>query len=142
MKRVSAKGLGLVLGVSLLGAGVVTAEVAGQSQLDASEAQAFMGTWLVDMQSDFGPFQMNLDVSEAEGKVAVSMGSPEMGGSQPVEDVTKSEESLVLRFSADAQGQMIDIEVALVPNGDGLNVYFDVGQGQFYAEGTATRTES
>jgi len=142
MKRVSAKIMGLALGVTLLGAGAVPAHVAGQSQLDVSEAQAFMGTWVVNMESDFGPFQMNLEVTDEGGKVAVSMGSPEMGGSQPVTDVSRSEESLVLRFSADAQGQMIDIEVALVPNGEMLDVYFDVGQGQFYAEGTATRAES
>ena len=142
MKRVSAKILGLALGVSLLGAAVLPAQAAAQSQLDTTQAQAFMGKWLVDMQTDFGPFQMNLDLTDQGGKVAGSMGSPEMGGSQEVTDISKSEESLVLRFSADAQGQMIDIEVALVPNGEVLDVYFDVGQGQFSATGTATRAAS
>ena len=114
----------------------------GQSQLDVGEAQAFLGQWVVDMQTDFGPFTMSLDVTDADGKVAASMGSPEMGGSQPIDDISKSEESLLLRFSTNAQGQMLDIEVALVPNGESLDVYFDVGGGQFSATGTATRAAS
>lgn len=140
MKRGSTKVLGWALAAALLGATTMPVEAAAQSQLDSSQAQAFMGTWLVDMQTDFGPFQMNLEVTDQGGKVAANMGAPEMGGSQPVTDISKSQESLILRFSADAQGQMIDIEVALVPNGDNLDVYFDVGGGQFSASGTATRT--
>ena len=142
MKRVSGKIPGLALCAALLGAAVVPAHASAQSQLDVAEAQAFLGSWVVDMQTDFGPFTMNLDVTDQDGKVAASMGSPEMGGSQPVDDISRSEESLLLRFSTNAQGQMIDIEVALVPNGEALDVYFDVGGGQFSATGTATRAAS
>jgi hypothetical protein len=142
MERVSAKIMGFALCAALLGAATGPAAASAQSQLDASQAQAFLGKWVVDMQTDFGPFQMNLDIADQSGKVAASMGSPEMGGSQPVTDITRSEESLVLKFTADAQGQMVDIEVSLVPNGSDLDVYFDVGQGQFSASGTATRAAS
>jgi hypothetical protein len=82
---------------------------------------------------------MDLDVTDQGGKVAATMGSPEMGGSQPVTDITRADESLVLRFSANAQGQMIDVSVALVPNGANLDVYFEVGTGEFSATGVATR---
>ncbi|HUF77163.1 MAG TPA: hypothetical protein VMM35_12835, partial [Longimicrobiales bacterium] len=139
MKRGSVKVLDLALWAALLGAATTPVHASAQSQLDVAEAQAFLGEWVVDMQTDFGPFTMNLDVTDQAGKVAASMGSPEMGGPQPVTDITKSEESLLLRFSTDAQGQMIDVEVALVPNGESLEVYFDVGQGQFSATGTAPR---
>lgn len=140
MKRLSSKLAGWAL-VLALGA-ALPAQAEAQSQLDVSEAQAFLGSWVVNMDSDFGPFTMDLDVEDQGGKVAASMGSPEMGGSQPITDVTRAEESLVLRFTADAQGQMIDIEVSLTPNGESLDVYFDVGQGQFAASGTATRAAS
>jgi hypothetical protein len=142
MKRVSGKMLAIALGAALLGAATAPAHASAQSQLDAAQAQAFMGKWVVDMQTDFGPFTMDLDVADQGGKVAASMGSPEMGGSQPVNDITKSQESLLLRFSTNAQGQMIDVEVALVPNGETLDVYFDVGGGQFSATGTAKRAAS
>ena len=142
MKRGNAKISGFGLCAALLAAAMGPAHASAQSQLDVAEAQAFLGSWVVDMQTDFGPFTMNLDVTDASGKVAASMGSPEMGGSQPVTDITKSNESLVLRFTADAQGQMVDIEVSLLPNGSSLDVYFDVGQGQFSATGTATRAAS
>lgn len=142
MRQVRAEILGWALGVALLGALAGPADVAAQSQLDVAQAEAFMGSWLVDMQSDFGPFQMNLDLVDEGGKVAAAMGSPDMGGSQPVTDISRVDESLLLRFTANAQGQMIDIEVALVPNGAALDVYFDVGQGQFSASGIATRTAS
>ena len=142
MKRASGKILGFALCAALIGAAMAPVHASAQSQLDVAQAQAFLGSWVVNMETDFGPFTMNLDVTDQDGKVAANMGSPEMGGSQPVNDITKSEESLLLRFSTNAQGQMIDIEVALVPNGETLDVYFDVGGGQFSATGTATRAAS
>ena len=140
MKRLSSKWAGWALMLALGAA--VPAQAQAQSQLDVSQAQAFLGSWVVNMDTDFGPFTMDLDVEDQGGKVAASMGSPEMGGSQPITDVTRSEESLVLRFTADAQGQILDIEVSLVPNGDDLDVFFDVGQGMFSAVGVATRAAS
>lgn len=140
MKRLSSKLAVWALALALGAAAPAQAEA--QSQLDVSQAQAFLGTWVVSMDTDFGPFSMDLDLQDEGGKVAASMGSPEMGGSQPITDVTRAEESLVLRFTADAQGQVVDIEVSLVPNGDDLDVYFDVGQGMFSAVGVATRAAS
>lgn len=142
MKRGNAKTHGLALGLSLLGMALAPALAAAQSQLDVSEAQAFMGSWIVTMDSDFGTFQMDLDITDEGGKVAASMGSPEMGGSQPIEDITRSEESLVLRFEANAQGQFFEVSVALTPNGENLDVYFEVGTGEFSAYGVATRATS
>ena len=140
MKRSSSKLAGWALLLALGAA--IPAQAQAQSQLDVSQAQAFLGSWVVNMDTEFGPFTMDLDVEDQGGKVAASMGSPEMGGSQPITDVTRSEESLVLRFTADAQGQILDIEVSLVPNGEDLDVTFDVGQGMFSAVGVATRAAS
>jgi hypothetical protein len=85
---------------------------------------------------------MDLDVADQEGKVAASIGSPEMGGSQPVTDITRSGESLVLKFEADAQGQIIAVAVTLEPNGENLDVWFEVGTGEFSASGVGTRAAS
>ena len=141
MKRSRAETLGLVVATALCAA-MFPSHAAAQSELDVAEAQAFMGKWVISMQTDFGPFQMDLDLADQAGKVAASIGSPEMGGTQPVTDITRSGESLMLEFEADAQGQVFDVSVALVPNGENLIVLFEVGTGEFSASGVATRSAS
>lgn len=141
MKRSRAKTLGLAMGTALCAA-LLPSLAAAQSELDVAQAQAFMGKWVISMQTDFGPFQMDLDLVDQGGKVAGSIGSPEMGGTQPVTDITRSDESLVLEFEANAQGQVFDVSVALVPNGENLIVLFEVGTGEFSASGIATRAAS
>ncbi|HUP53346.1 MAG TPA: hypothetical protein VM198_12770 [Longimicrobiales bacterium] len=141
MKWSRAETLGLVVATALCAA-VLPSHAAAQSELDVAEAQAFMGKWVISMQTDFGPFQMDLDLADQAGKVAASIGSPEMGGTQPVTDITRSGESLMLEFEADAQGQVFDVSVALVPNGENLIVLFEVGTGEFSASGVATRPAS
>ncbi len=141
MKRSRAKTLGLAMATALCAA-LLPSLAAAQSELDVAQAQAFMGKWVISMQTDFGPFQMDLDLVDQGGKVAASIGSPEMGGTQPVTDITRSDESLVLEFEADAQGQVFDVSVALVPNGENLIVLFEVGTGEFSASGIATRAAS
>jgi len=141
MKRSRAETLGLVVATALCAA-MFPSHAAAQSELDVAEAQAFMGKWVISMQTDFGPFQMDLDLADQAGKVAASIGSPEMGGTQPVTDITRSGESLMLEFEADAQGQVFDVSVALVPNGENLIVLFEVGTGEFSASGVATRAAS
>ena len=117
-------------------------QISAQSQLDVAQAQAFLGKWVINMQTDFGPFSMNLDLVDQGGKVAASIGAPEMGGMQDVEDVTRVDDSLILNFQADAQGQVFDVQVALVPRGEELLVLFEVGTGEFSATGMATRVAS
>jgi hypothetical protein len=141
MKRSRAETLGLVVATALCAA-MLPSHATAQSELDVAEAQAFMGKWVISMQTDFGPFQMDLDLADQAGKVAASIGSPEMGGTQPVTDITRSGESLMLEFEADAQGQVFDVSVALVPNGENLIVLFEVGTGEFSASGVATRAAS
>ena len=141
MKRSRAKSMGLAVATALCAA-VLPGHAAAQSKLDVAQAEAFLGKWVISMQTDFGPFHMDLDVADQEGKVAASIGSPEMGGSQPVTDITRSGESLVLKFEADAQGQIIAVAVTLEPNGENLDVWFDVGTGEFSASGVGTRAAS
>jgi hypothetical protein len=48
----------------------------------------------------------------------VSIGSPDMGTMQDVTDVTRSGETLVLSYEADAQGQFIPVTIRLEPAPD------------------------
>jgi len=109
-----------------------------QSSLDASEAQAFLGNWVVSMDTDFGPFAMDLAITDQGGKVAAQVAAAELG-TQEITNVAKAGEMLVLAWDADAQGQIVDILLSLTPAGENLTASFEAAGGQFFAEGTATR---
>jgi len=130
------------LGALLLGAALLPGAVAAQSQLDTSQAQAFLGNWTISMQTDMGPFSFGLAIADQGGKVAATMSSPELGGNQSITDISRDEAYLVLAFTADAQGQQFPVTVSLEPNGDNLDVYFDVADGMFSATGTAVKAAS
>jgi hypothetical protein len=128
-----------VVAAALVGVFFSPRVASAQSQLDASEAGAFLGTWMVSLDTDFGAFDMDLEIVDQDGKVAVSIGSPEQGMAD-VTDVSRSGESLVLEYEVDAQGQMFPISVTLARDGEGLTASFDFG-GQFSAVGTGTRAD-
>ena len=128
-----------MVAAALVGVVLSPRVASAQSQLDASEAEAFLGTWTVSLDTDFGAFDLDLEVEDQGGKVAVSIGSPEQGTAD-VTDVSRSGESLVLEYEVDAQGQMFPISVSLARDGEGLTASFDFG-GQFSAVGTGTRTD-
>lgn len=141
MEHSRTKAAAIALGLALL-AVAMPSTASAQSQLDVAQAQAFLGKWVINMQTDFGPFSMDLDLADQSGKVAAKIGAPEMGGMQDVTDVTRVDDSLVLEFIANAQGQVFPVSVALVPSGETLVVLFEVGTGEFSASGIATRTAS
>ena len=134
---------GLALSFAMAAALLSPLAVSAQSGLDASQAQAFMGDWVVDMDTDFGPFSMTLEVEDQGGKVAASIGAPDMGqGMQSVTDVSKDGESLIMTWEIDAQGQFMEVSMTLVPAGEQLATLFETAGGEFSAAGTATKAGS
>jgi hypothetical protein len=112
-----------------------------QSQLDTSEARAFIGSWVVQFTSDMGPFAMNVDIRDMGGKVAATLNQADMGMQQEVTDIAKSGESLVLNFEGDFQGQAFTAALSFEPPaGDESEVWFDINAGQFGMGGTGTRS--
>lgn len=126
---------------ALCAALVVPRAAAAQSQLDVAQAQPFLGHWVMPLETDFGPLSLELVIEDVMGKVGASVGSPDFG-MEEVTDITKSGESLVMAYSVDAGGQMMDISLTLVPDGEDLAASLDVGGGQMAMSGTATRAES
>jgi hypothetical protein len=127
---------GLIALCLIIGPSTLTA----QSDVDAAQASAFMGTWVISMESDFGPIMMDLEITDQDGKVAVMVGSPDLGGLVSVTNITKDDMSLVLSYEADAQGQIIPIMLELEPDGEELSVEFEAADGQFFATGKATKS--
>ncbi|MGE0160634.1 MAG: hypothetical protein AB7T31_14600 [Gemmatimonadales bacterium] len=115
------------------------APASAQSQLDTSQAQAFLGNWVMSLVTDMGPMDLQLNIRDQGGKVGAQFGSPALGALQEVTDITKQGEQLVMNLFIDAQGQSIDISMAIVPDADGLNVDLSAAGGAFTANARATR---
>jgi hypothetical protein len=107
-----------------------------QSALDTSAASAFLGSWSLTMDSPQGAFVMGLEVTDAAGKVAASIGADELGGYQDVTDISMAGSALVLRYSIDVQGQTAPIALTLAPDGA---VSMDFADGMFVMTGTGTK---
>ena len=131
----------LAMGLALAGALLAPLQASAQSQLDVSQAQSFLGSWVINMQTDFGPMVINMTIDDRSGKVGANVGSPEMGGNLEVTDITREGENLVLKYDIDAQGQMIDVSMSLAPAGENLNASISAAGGQFSTTAVATRAQ-
>ena len=130
----------LAVAAALLGAVLSPQAASAQSELDASEAGAFLGSWSVSLESDFGPIEFSLELEDQGGKVAANVGSPDpAGGLTEVTDITRSGDDLVLRYDFDAQGQSVLASLILTPDDEGLLALFEIGDGAFSAGGMATK---
>jgi hypothetical protein len=130
----------LAVAAALLGAVVSPQAASAQSELDASEAGAFLGSWNLSLESDFGPIEFPLELEDQGGKVAGNVGSPDpSGGLTEVTDITRSGDDLVLRYDFDAQGQSVLVSLILTPDDEGLLALFEIGDGAFSAGGMATK---
>ena len=129
----------LAMAAAVLGAVLSPLAASAQSQLDVAEAQAFLGNWNLSLQTDFGPFDLELKIEDQGGKVAAMVGSEEAGGLQNVTNITRSGEKLVLTYEIDAQGQIADVVLTLERDDEALSAEFEVGGGAFTASGRATR---
>ena len=134
----------LAVAAALLAAVVAPRAASAQSQLDASEAAGFLGSWSVSLQSDFGPIDFPLELTDEGGKVAAKVGVLDLSGGgggemTEVTDVSKSGDGIVLRYDFEAQGQIVDVALTLTPSGDDLTAVFEIGGGVFSAGGTAKR---
>lgn len=125
----------------LMGALLVPMDASAQSQLDVAQAQAFLGEWVINMDTDFGPMTLNMTIEDRGGKVAASVGSPDLGGEAEVTDITREGENLVLRYDIDAQGQFVDVLMSLVRDGENINTTIEAAGGQFVTTAVATRAQ-
>jgi hypothetical protein len=115
-------------------------QASAQSALNASDAQAFLGAWSLDMTSQMGNFTMGLDLTDMDGKVGATLDFPDAGMNQEITDISKDAEALVLAFVGEAQGQTFDAVITLTPTGpDAVDVYFDIAAGAFAMTGTGTK---
>jgi hypothetical protein len=106
----------------------------------AAEAAPFIGEWSLALQSQDGPQESDLAVKVEQDKV---VGEIILGGmTHSITDVTKSDKSLVLRYSFDYQGNPVDTVVSLTPVPEGkMAAQIAFAGGAYIMSGDATRKE-
>ena len=124
-----------VVGVLLL-AGPTAAGQA--SMLDVSEASAFMGTWVITMETPRGTNEQNVTIRDEGGKVAARVEGGR-GGAIDITDISKDGDSLVLTFERSLQGNSIDIVMTLTLDGEMIKATQDIGGGQFSMSGSGKK---
>ena len=129
-----ARTLVLVCLASLAWTGSLVAQEA--PSLNASEAEAFLGTWVLTMETPRGTNEQNLSVTDVYGKVVAEL-SGGRGGSVTISDISKSEESLVLKFEGSFRGNARPVVLTLSLDGETLKVNQDMGQ--FSMSGTGKK---
>lgn len=131
----------LALVAATLGLLIGPSDVAAQSEVDPADAEFFLGSWTLPLQTAQGAFTLLIDIEEVDGSVTAEVGS-DMMGSETVDQVSLQEESMRLQYSMNAQGQVVPVELMLTPDGEDLDVDLDFAGGQFAMSGTATKTSS
>jgi hypothetical protein len=122
----------------LLAALVVQAGAQQASSLATSEAKAFIGDWMLTMETPQGSNQQSLAIKDMGGKVAANLGGGR-GGPIDISDIKKSGEDLVLTFERNIQGNTIPIVLTLTLKGDTLTATQDIAGGQFVMNGTGKK---
>ena len=133
-KRLSVTAV-VTLGVMLMASPVVTGQA---SPLDSSEASAFMGTWVLTMETPRGANEQTVVIRDEGGKVAATLGGGR-GGQIDISDIARDGESLVLAFEREFQGNAIDVVLTLSLDGEVINAIQDIAGGQFSMTGSGKR---
>ena len=133
-KRLSVTAV-VVLGVMLMVSPVVTGQA---SSLDSSEASAFMGTWVLTMETPRGANEQTVVIRDEAGEVAATLGGGR-GGQIDISDIARDGESLVLAFEREFQGNAIDVVLTLSLDGEVINAIQDIAGGQFSMTGSGKR---
>ena len=126
-----------VLGVLLL-AGPAAAGQA--SMLDASEASAFMGTWVITMENPRrgGPRDQTVVIRDEGGKAAARIEGGR-GGALDITNIEKDGDSLVLSFERSGRGRTFPIVLTLTLDGEMINASQDIGSGRFTVSGSGQK---
>ena len=125
-----------LLSVFLVAGSTATAQ---PSTLDASEARAFIGAWVISMESPRGGTRdQNVTIRDEDGKLAARIEGGR-GGSIDVTDITTNGGRLVLSFERNSRRGTIDVVVTLTLDGDMIKATQEFGGGRRSVSGTGKR---
>jgi hypothetical protein len=111
------------------------------AQVTAADAAPFIGSWTLTMQGPNGPGAFDLTVKVDKGKVVGEITTAQMPANA-INDVTKADKTLVLRYTFDYQGNNVDAVVSLTPAADGkVSAQIDFAGGAYVMTGSAAKKE-
>lgn len=132
----------LLTAATALGAMLVTGPaLAGQaSDLDSSEATAFMGTWGISLETPRGgDLTQTVTIRDEGGKVAARVEGGR-GGPADVSNITMRGDDLVLTFEREGRRGRAEVEMTLALDGaETVNTTMSLGGGQFSLDGTGKK---
>jgi hypothetical protein len=103
-----------------------------------AQAAPFLGDWTLSLQGDRGPAEFALSVRSENGKVLAEIGSDQMP-KQTVTDITRSADTMTLRYSFDYQGTPVAVVVSLTLDADKVKAAMDFADGAYAISGTGVR---
>lgn len=126
--------------IGTLALALVLSPLVASAQLASADAGPFMGSWALTLEGPQGAFEQSLVLKDEGGKVVGEMSNEMQPETQVVTDVTKEQESLVLKFAGNFQGNPFDAVITLTPDGaDKVKVLFDINAGMFSMTGTGVK---
>ena len=140
-----------VLVAPLVVALLVTTSTATRAQAPAApvataatpeSASAFLGDWSITVSGEQGPFTFDLSL-KVEAGIVVGEVSSAVTPKQPIADITRSGDALVLRYNFDYQGAAIPTVMTLTPVDGRFVAKLAFGDGGAYQmDGSATKKSS
>lgn len=142
-----------ILAVLLAAAGVAARAPQGAqaaAQVSAAEAAPFIGEWTLELQGPNGPGTFELSVKVEKDKVVGEIAAATLE-TQPITDITKSKENLVLRYEFTYERNPVDAAVYLMPtpenqadpaaHGKKMKAQIDFAGGAYVMTGTAAKKD-
>jgi len=125
---------------ALVAAVAVAPVLVSAQAVSPADAAPFLGTWAITLQTPQGALEQTVTLKTTNGKVLGDITSPLQQGSQPIDEITKSGNDLVLKFQGDFQGTAFAAAITMTLDGaDKANCTFGVMNGQFVMQGTAVK---
>ena len=110
---------------------LVHPSASGAQTVTPADAEDFIGSWAINVDTPAGPTTVDLTVTEESGEVAAEIGGGTTGNPMSdVDEITKNGSRLVVKYEANVQGAVTPITLTLEADGDTLAANFDVGGGQ------------
>ena len=130
---------------SAVAGGPAASAAQAAAPVTAADAAPFIGEWTLDLQGPNGPGAFDLIVKvekDAEKEKVVGDITAETMATQRIDNVTKADQSLVLSYTFNYEGNPVDAVVRLTPAPEGkMAAEITFAGGAYVMSGTATKKE-
>jgi hypothetical protein len=131
-----------VKGVLMTAAKATAAPSAATAATQPARAEgigAFVGAWVLSVDTPQGALGMNVTLKDQNGKLTGEITSDMSPDPQAITEISAEGETLVLKYNFAIQGQAIPMKITIAPDGEKWKAAFDFAGGQFMVDGAATK---